>query len=89
MIDRPTWVGVFIAATALPVIAVTLVQMRYEGEGLRETLGQILFALGLLAVGLGYLFAAPATERWVVLSGVALIVGGVFWQERIAGPGAV
>jgi len=88
MSDRPAWVGVFIAFTALPVLAVTLVQMRHEGQGLRQTLGQILFAFGLLAVGLGYLFVDPAAERWIVLAGVALIVAGVFWQERVAGPGA-
>ncbi len=89
MTDRPAWVGIFIAVTALPVIALTLVQMRYEGQGLRDSLGQILFSLGLLAVGLGYLFVDPASHRWVVLGGVALIVAGVFWQERVAGPRAV
>jgi hypothetical protein len=74
--------GIIIIATAFAVCIPVILQVRQGAEKLRDMWGFLLFASGLLAVGVAYTALVVPARDYAVYGGLAAALVGLFVQHR-------
>jgi hypothetical protein len=80
--DVQRTLGLILIVTALVVCIPVIHQLRQREEKLRDMWGFLLFATGLLAVGVAYALLEPPLRSWAVYGGLAATFGGLLVQHR-------
>jgi hypothetical membrane protein len=80
--DAQRVLGVIIIVTAFVVCIPVILQVREGEEKLRDMWGFLLFASGLLAVGVAYTGLVEPARDYAVYGGLAAALVGLFVQHR-------
>jgi hypothetical protein len=80
--ERHIGLGALIALTALTVAVPVLLQVGRGEYRLRDVSGYLLFAAGLLVVGVAFMVLATPMHGYAIWAGLAAAVAGLLAQRR-------